>query len=513
MDRMACVEVPALPLQLLGRRHSEHKGGPMVVVDHDRPQGTILWSSDAALKKGVRPGMRYASGLALAGDLIAGEVPGSEIAAGVVHLLGLLYRHSPHVEPLAPPVVAQGAKAGIFFLDASGLEPLFPSLRAWGREIVESLTAAGFVARVTVGFTRFGTWVASRGRSRRGVAVIATRKEEDGAARRVPLALAGLPPRARDTLERLGVATMGAFLDLPEEGVRRRFGVEAYRLHRLARAGDWAPVQSQPLGDPPRGKLLLSESESSVSGLLFLVKRVLHPLLAELACRHQGVAELSLSLSLDDGSTRQERLRPAAPTLDEVRIAGLLRLRLEATTLTSGVIEIELVLEGAAAPQEQIKLFAAQAARDRRAADEALARVRAELGNEAVVCAKLVEAHLPEARYRWEPLDHVAPPRRAAAARDRALGAPARTDVLVRRIQERAVALAPRPRHAPDGWLLRGVDHGSVEKFVGPYVVSGGWWVAAVHREYHYAVMRNGDIYWVYYDRPRRRWYLHGQVE
>ena len=39
-----------------------------------------------------------------------------------------------------------------------------------------------------------------------------------------------------------------------------------------------------------------------------------------------------------------------------------------------------------------------------------------------------------------------------------------------------AVPLPPRPRHEPDGWMLRGLKQGPVVRVLGPYVVSGGWW-------------------------------------
>ena len=58
--------------------------------------------------------------------------------------------------------------------------------------------------------------------------------------------------------------------------------------------------------------------------------------------------------------------------------------------------------------------------------------------------------------------------------------------------------------------FLRGLEHGSVTRLAGPYIVSGGWWASEVHREYHYAETRRGECLWVYYDRHRRRWFLHG---
>ena len=42
---MACVDLPAFPLQLLGLRHPEWRGLPTVVVAEDKPQGVILWSN------------------------------------------------------------------------------------------------------------------------------------------------------------------------------------------------------------------------------------------------------------------------------------------------------------------------------------------------------------------------------------------------------------------------------------------------------------------------------------
>ena len=55
--------------------------------------------------------------------------------------------------------------------------------------------------------------------------------------------------------------------------------------------------------------------------------------------------------------------------------------------------------------------------RDRAAARRALARLRAAYGPEAVSAARLRDAHLPEARYRWEPAGDVNPSRPSAVPR------------------------------------------------------------------------------------------------
>ena len=58
MDRMACIDLPAFPLQLLLHRRPEWREQPVAVVDSDRPQGKILWVNERARASRILPGMR-----------------------------------------------------------------------------------------------------------------------------------------------------------------------------------------------------------------------------------------------------------------------------------------------------------------------------------------------------------------------------------------------------------------------------------------------------------------------
>ena len=53
----------------------------------------------------------------------------------------------------------------------------------------------------------------------------------------------------------------------------------------------------------------------------------------------------------------------------------------------------------------------------------------------------------------------------------------------------------------------------AVRESAGPYIVSGGWWGSGTHREYHYVRTAEGPWLWIYYDRKRCGWFLHGKVE
>ncbi|MGQ0549094.1 MAG: Y-family DNA polymerase [Armatimonadota bacterium] len=496
MERLACVNVPALPLQMALQDHPDWRRYPVAVVAEDRPHSPILWVNGRAKKSGIMPGLSYASGLSLLPDLRAAPLLLTHVANTVEALAARLRAFSPEVEP-------SNDEPGVFWANLSGLHHLYASLDGWAGGVRADLAGKGFTAVVAVGFTRFGTYAAARiGRS---VQVFTDPNEECQAAGRAPLArITAIPPQTLDALHQLGVRSVSALLRLPAAGLLERFGPELHRLHRMAAGDLLTPLQPQVPVDPIRRSVLLDDPENDASGLLFLIKRLLHPLLATLAARGQALAALDLRLRPDRQAWCAERIRPAAPTLDAVQILDLARLRLESVGLAAGVIELELEACGQPATPEQIHLFAEHQQRDLEAGNRALARLRAELGDNAVVRAVLRKGHLPEARFGWEPMERLQSPQpRSVEVRS-----------LVRRVFARPVALppAPRPSH-DDGWLISGVVRGSVSDQTGPYVLSGGWWVREVRRDYYFVETRRGELLWVYYDRRRRGWFQHGRVE
>ncbi len=501
MDRLACVDLPALSLQLLCRRHPDWAEHPVAVVEEDRPQGLILAVNEKARCARILPGHRYAHALSLAPDLRAGEVPDSEIARGMAFVLERLRTFSPNVDPFS-------GEPGVFWLDASGLGKLYRSLGVWADAIRRGLADHGFTSTVVVGFSRFATYAVARQRLRQ-VTVFDQAADEREAARRVALERLDFAPSLRDSLARLGVTTLGGFLRLPPGGLLERFGNEAYRLHRLAAGERWDPLQAAFPDEPNEQRLILDDPETDTERLLFTIKQGLDPLLARLVAEKSALTCLFIEYTLyrAEPPTRLDAIRPAEPTLDARTLLRLVHLRLESTPPPAGVVEIQLTAEDVRATQEQLSLFRQKPRRDLRAANQAFARLRAELGNDAVVKATLRDGHLPEASFGWQTLERAVLPDTDKARSRKG------TRTLVRRIRHRPRMLPPQNRMArDDGWLLRGLEHGPVVRVVGPYIVSGGWWMGEVHREYHFAETRRGECLWVYYDRRRRRWFLHGRV-
>jgi protein ImuB len=508
MERLACVIVPALPLQLLAVREPAFRTGPAVWVDDLRPHGQVLATNRAARAVGVLPGMRHAAALALHGGLRAGAVAGHEVAAVVGHLATLLRQFSPRVEPCDPE-----REAGVFWLDADGLDGLFGSPEQWAHALREHLQQHGWRATVVVGRERFATYAIARQFG--GVRVCSPQQEAQWLAR-VTLAalgpLLGLAPETRDALGLLGITTLAEFLALPPAAVRERHGEQAFEVHRRAAGALSEPLRPLLLVPVPEAWRDLEPPDDNAERLLFVARGLLVGLVREVVLRREAVAAVRVQLDLEAGRTDQpavERelvavLQPAEPTLDEATLVDLVRVWLERAVLPAKVVRLGVALQSVAANAAQLRLWQLNGRRNLDAATRALARLRAAFGSDAVVRAELRRGHLPEARYGWVPLQQV-----VAAHTD----GPAARPLLVRRAWRRPQVLPARPRHEPDGWLLRNWRQGRVVRAWGPFRLSGGWWVREVRRDYHWLETEAGDWLWVFWDQVRRQWFVQAEVD
>lgn len=457
------MNVPRLTLQILRRLHPEWHGQAVAVVAEDKPTATVLAVNRQARQAGIRPGQRYSVALGRLPELRARAVPHSLVTETVEELLGVLYRFSPEIEPAA-------ATPGVFWVNAAGLQRLYPNLEDWATAILQALREKGFTANITVGYSRFGTYAVAR--TEPGTVIFDSPRQEKKRAEQTPLDI--------EPLEKLGVHRVKDLLKLPAAGLKERFGKEAYQLQQKARAG-WDPLRPRPEVVPLASNLAMEFPESCSQRLLFVLKKLLNPLLHAMHQRGQAADRLELALELEDGTRTVEVLRTAQPTLDEACLLELARLRLETLQLKNGVVDLTVSVAGEPATQEQLELFQTARRRDLEAANRALARVVAEFGEESVVRACLADGHLPKATFGWEPLRYLKTP------------SPRETENLtaIRRIYDR-----PPRTHPP-------------LKKHGPYRISGGWWQRRVSRDYYFT----DDGLWVYYDRIRHRWFLEGVLE
>ena len=402
----------------------------MAVVAEDRPQGLILWVNERAYRARVLPGLRYAAGLSICRELCAGEVSQEEVDTGVDRLTELLRTFSPGVEPSED-------EPGVFWIDASGLLGLESSLEKWAERIRDTLREHHFVAHIAVGFSRFGVYTLAR--CGRGSVVFETPEHETRAMCGVRLDRLHLDAKLREDLAKLGVLTVGDLVQLPVDGLARRFGTKRCTY-----------IDSPPAPWPRRwiryrtdnaidARIELEYPETDALRLTFIIKRVLPALLDRAAAYGHGLSGLNIDFLLDDSSREEVAVRTAEPTLDAAQILDLVRLKLDTLVLSSGAMEIGLNVDSTPTDKEQLGLFSEKPQRDLSAANRAFARLRAEFGHLSVVWSRLHHAHLPEATFSWEPLDraHFPAPRKV------------RQRPLMRRIFDRPVPLPHRGNHEP----------------------------------------------------------------
>lgn len=477
MDRWACIDAFSFSLQILLSQKPQWRQKPAAVLARDHRRAAIVDLNHHARSAGLRRGMRYGEALALVSDLCAKPVASSTVRQRSDELAHVLTDFSPHLE-------RDDEYPGTFWLDAGGLCHLYSDWRQWVDPLKDRLRQQEDIyVCVVIGFSRFGTFAVARGTRRSGL--FETPDKERRAARSVPLETLGVDASTRAFTERLGIRTVGDLLALPPEGLRRRLGSRAFRLYRRARGDLRAPRQSFHPSPSPSRTEHLDHAERDANRLLFLIKRHLHPLLETLEERSEKLIGLTVVLHRRDASALETEIRPAEPTRDPLLLLDLIRLRLETLSIGTGITDVVLTAEGEQTTTEQMRLFVDDPPRDIDAANRALARLRAEFGDQTVLGITPEEGHLPESRFALAELEKIDLPDAELSGHRRA----------VRRFFPSPIDLRTRP----DASLC-----------AGPHTISGGWWVRQIHRDYHLAEL-DDRLLWIFYDHRRQRWYLHGE--
>jgi protein ImuB len=494
LRRVACIDLPDLPLQLLLRAHPDWRNGPAAVVAEEQPEAPLLLINRHAQHMRLRTGLRFGAAKSLLPELRAGCVSAVEVEVAASELVRGLQTFSPHVErdPVSP---------GVFYLDPSGLAHLYGGEASWARAVHRYLHARHFSAALVVAYGRALSYALAR--VTRGVRSVGSLDETLAQAREVPLGRLNMTPGLRDALERLGLSTLGDLAGLGVDQLGVRFGAEAARFCRVAHGEEVLPLCPEAHADVLRREVEIDPPDADVARLCFAFKRALDLLLEDVRQRGQSVRALWMRLTLLRSPENLQRLEPATPTRDAKLLLELLRLRLSTVTLASPVVGVALEAEPAELGRGQLSMFVPK--RDLAAGARALARLRASFGEDVVSTARLEDAHLPEAKFRWIPSASLERPRGHEA------GAPAQEQPLVRRFNKKPVPLSARLEREGKEQVL--MHAGERLILTGPYRVSGGWWAREVARDYYYARTPTGPLWWVFFDAQRAGWFLQATVD
>jgi protein ImuB len=399
--------------------------------------------------------------------------------------------------------------------------------RGWGRRGGDDALARALrAAAVSAGFRDVSVGVADAAVTADAAALVAeapgVRIVAPGEDRLflapLPLSILPLSLELGEALRAAGLRTAGDLATREAEELEARFGREGLRAHRLARGQDERAFRALRPDEPPEASFDLEPAVEGLEPLLFVLRRLLTRVCAELAGEGRCAAVLEIELRDVAGAIRRASVSPARPTRRESLLYDLCRAALERAAaegrMSTPVEALILRVPRVADPDaRQEDLFVASP-RDPMAAAAALSRLRARLGEQGVVRPAPRATHRPESRNTWIPVETGSPDTAGARAETpsgrRAVDDPAPcafrllpdpVPVRVRLDGDRPVAV-----EGPGG--VR-----DVEAAEGPERLSGDWWKDPWRREYFRVCTTGGELLWLFREYRRDgafRWWLHG---
>ena len=516
MDLVACISFDTLDLQILSNAQPQWRAHAMAVVQDNRPNGRILACNRAALDRGVLPGQRFNQALAFASDLRADIVAQEKRHEVLQAIEAALRQHTPELE-------ISKNWPGVFWLNPQGLRLLYSSAKKWANALSQSLAPLKLIGHLAIGYSKFSTYAYVRGQldsldtttairaTKLHTHVLPEHTHDTQKLREVALCRLDLQPKTLEELKALGIHYLGELIRLPSSALQARFGKDVRELLAFFHGEIYDPLLVTPEAEPLSRKILLDHCSDDVAQILFYLRRELVGLAEVLAQKSLAIHRIYLSFLLDitaenlPQSARQriDSITPAAPTLDLVSLLRLIHLRLEAQPLAGPAREIEISIVEGKADIQQLELFLREQQRNQHAALEAFAKIRAELGQNAIFTLSLRDGILPEASQQRTSLHQIASPQPSSQV----------TPTLTRRIfsSNQPINSPPRRSHH-DGWRPFDGCRYTIEDLIGPFTVCGGWWNRIVHRDYYYAYTSQHAWLWIFYDAKRRKWFQQGSV-
>jgi protein ImuB len=349
-------------------------------------------------------------------------------------------------------------------LEVEGSLRLFGGLQSLKERLQSGVEEMGFSARLATAPAARGAFWLSR--------------SEQKILEKVPLE-AACSGEALAFLQSIGIATVGALMRLPREGLARRCGQQL--LDDLDRALGAAPEPRAFFAPPARfaAKLELPAQVAHAEGLLFAARRLLVQLEGLLTARQAGVRAFTLTLIHEESESKIE-IGLASPARDTERLAQLLREKLSTVKLSQPVQAIRLEAENFAPLHGRTAGMFGDAGAEAEDWARLLERLRARLGHEAVYGLAPHPDHRPEHAWQrvepgeWDPREFRQP--------------------------------GPRPV-----WLVKPkrLHEGEFALLAGPERIESGWWDGdEAGRDYFIARLPNDSLIWVY--RETGEWFLHG---
>jgi len=505
---IACLYIPDFRLRVALNQLAGEPLGGLGLVDPEDGRRLIVAASRGARLDGVRRGMTAVTATALAPELTVRPIDRAELAGVHRSLEDAVRRVTPQLETTGEGVVyASYLGMGRRYGDA-GEGGFLDDLR-------DAALGLGLSARLGMASCRFVARCAAVLEPTDGLPLIVpSGGEADFLA---PLSLRFLPGAGVEieTLQSLGLHSLGELAALPSSGLARRFGARGPLLQRLARGEDRSKLIPSPV---PRRFLHSTHADVPVvlfEPLLFLLRLPLSLLLGEL--EGQGLAAVAIrwELQLEDHPPLCGYARAASPSAGLRLWSDLLKLDIERNELRSGVISasLEACDVGPYSPDQTPMLASRKVPPG--ALSRTLAHLATELGQDSFGVLSPRPDLLPEEREEWAQRGSFAPRSKRAKAEPEPW------------VASQETGPSPSPAYRSESppltvevqWGRRGIrrvthrfGHLDVQSTQGPWDISTAWWGVPLRRRY-FQVAGPSAVALLYLEPDTRSWFLAGWLD
>ena len=492
--------MPSLAIERWAKSADSPPDAP-VVLTVEGPHGLLIHAvTKAAAERGARAGARLTDARALDPGLAAVPADPEGDAASVERLARWASRWSPLVE-------VDGADA--LRLDVSGVAHLFGDEEQLVRDVQRCFARIGLTAHVAIAPTAAAAWAFSH----------------FGGEELSPLHVAALrlKPDTVRTLERLGLKTIGALLDMPRLALARRFKdgddvVDA--LDRLTGRKN-EPLTAAPADPPPRAALRLEEPATHPEAPGQALERLIPALVRKLQQRHLGARRLALTGYRVDGTVAVASVATAIPSREPKHLQRLLIDKAAALDPEFGFDAFTLTAEWTEELGAAQDSLVEEPSGEREIA-KLVDRLTVKLGPQRVRRPQAEDSHLPERASGWIPALASLRAKRSNPVLDRHVASLLAMTKRPQRLLDRAEAIDviyATPEGMPRRFVWRRAVH-DIARVEGPERIAPEWWrqpSSARLRDYYRVEDREGRRYWIYREGlvgdgrgGAPNWFIHG---
>jgi protein ImuB len=410
------------------------------------------------------------------------------------------------------PLVAIDAADGLF-LDITGCAHLFGGEEAMLGDLLCRLDEQGFDARAGLGSTPGVAWAAARF----GLPRIASGEEAEALAP-LPLVALRIDRETRAGLESVGLRTVGSIMSAPRAPLARRFGAQLIvRLDQALGRVEEAITPRLPVA-PLSVERHFPEPISRTEDVERLILMLAATLKTDLERRGEGARRLQLALFRVDGAVNRIAVGTSRPLREPALIGRLFHERL---TALEGDIDagygfdlLRLAVLSSAQFDDAQGDLTGQTADSGEELAMFADRIRARLGEAAVLMPVLVESHIPERAVTAAPFAERPAEKDRVAMPGHAVERPIR----LFRDPELVEVTAEIPDGPPARFSWRRALH-RIVSVEGPERIAPEWWrdpEGTATRDYFRVEDADGRRYWLYREgfygasEVMPRWFMHG---